>query len=230
MDKRKFKIYCYTNKTNNKKYIGQTYRTLLCRAGTDGSRYKNPELADDDPNQHLFWKAIYKYGWNNFIPSILEDNLTLEEANEREQYWIAYYHTWIEDPQCWGYNLQPGGNNHTCSDETKRKISEKTSGEKNPFYGKHHSEETIQQIIKRNKARKGKFKHSEETKKRMSENKMGEKHPRAKKVLCIETNIIYGSIREAARETGQKSPTGINDCCHGLSQTAGGYHWKIVEE
>lgn len=228
-DERKFKIYCYTNIHNNKKYIGQTYRTLACRAGEGGKRYKNPELEDDDLNQFMFWKAIYKYGWESFIPSILEDNLTLQEANEREKYWIAYYHTWVDDPQCWGYNLQPGGENHTASEATKEKLREKFSGEKNPFYGKHHTEETKQKLRETFLGKPG-HKHTEETKKKLSEDRMGAKHHNAKKVLCVETGIIYGSIREAARETGQKSPTGVNDCCHGLRHTAGGYHWKLIEE
>lgn len=46
----------------------------------------------------------------NFSHEIIEDNiLTLGEANKREQYWISFYHTWINDPQCRGYNLTIGG-------------------------------------------------------------------------------------------------------------------------
>lgn len=164
-----YKIYCYTNLINNKKYIGQTCHSLKERAGVEGIKYKNPKLADDDPNQYNFWKAIKKYGWNNFVPSILEDNLTLEEANSREQYWIAYYHTWVEDPLCWGYNLESGGKNCQMSQETKDKISNSMKRENNPFYGKHHSEESKQKISEKNKGRKW----SEEQKRKMSEQRKG---------------------------------------------------------
>ena len=226
-NEKKYIIYCYRNKINNKKYIGQTCYTLRERSGLQGIRYKNPELANDDPKQPCFWRAICKYGWDNFESSILESNLTLEEANIKEQYWIAYYHTWIEDPLCWGYNLQKGGNNHQVAQETKQKLSEKFSGENNPFYGHHHTDEVKQRISQARSTQPGR-KQTEATRKKLSEDRMGEKHHNAKKVLCVETGIIYGSIREAARENNQKSPTGINDCCHGRRQTAGGFHWKLL--
>lgn len=44
-------------------------------------------------------------------------------------------------------------------------------------------------------------------------------------VLCIETGIVYPSIREAYRQTGAKN---IYMCCSGIRHTAGGYHWKYA--
>lgn len=225
---KKYMVYCYTNKQNNKKYIGQTCRSLKERAGDNGIRYKNPDLADNDPNQYCFWKAICKYGWDNFSSEILKNNLTLEEANYWEEYYIQYFHTWMGDSDCWGYNLQKGGSNHEVSEETKQKSREKFTGEKNPFFEKTHTQEVKDKIIKAHLGKPG-HKMSEETRRKLSEDRMGAKHHNAKKVLCVETGIIYGSIREAARETNQKSPTGVNDCCHGKRQTAGGYHWQLIE-
>lgn len=48
----------------------------------------------------------------------------------------------------------------------------------------------------------------------------------AKKILCVETNIIYDSIDEAAKSVGLKSHGGINLCCLGKQSTAGGLHWE----
>ena len=68
----------------------------------------------------IFRSAIDKYGWDSFSHEILEDGiLTLEEANEREKYWIAHYHTFIRDPECRGYNMTPGGG---ASDMVKQTI------------------------------------------------------------------------------------------------------------
>lgn len=46
-----------------------------------------------------------------------------------------------------------------------------------------------------------------------------------KSVLCIETNIIYPSVREAAKQTGADRSS-ISACCKGKQKTTKGYHWK----
>lgn len=48
-----------------------------------------------------------------------------------------------------------------------------------------------------------------------------------KSVKCIETNVIYNSITEAEKQTGY---THISDVCLGTRKTAGGYHWKFVQQ
>ena len=51
----------------------------------------------------------------------------------------------------------------------------------------------------------------------------------SKKVLCVETGVIYSSIIEAYRQTGVGQKEIIN-VCKGKPhyKTAGGYHWKYV--
>ena len=44
-------------------------------------------------------------------------------------------------------------------------------------------------------------------------------------VICVETNIIYPSIREARRQTGIYN---IESCCLRKRNTAGGYHWQYA--
>ena len=74
-----------------------------------------------------------KYGYENFIPSLIEecdDNL----LDEREIYWIAFYNTTDKNL---GYNMTIGGGggdvwtNNPHKEETSRKISENNKG-------KHH--------------------------------------------------------------------------------------------
>ena len=48
-----------------------------------------------------------------------------------------------------------------------------------------------------------------------------------KKVLCIETNIIYDSIHEAGIKNNIR-PAMISRCCNGNRKTVHGYHWKFI--
>ena len=57
-----------------------------------------------------FYNAINKYGWNNFKHEILKDNLTIDEANEWEEYYIKAYNSQVD-----GFNLDSGGLNHLHS-------------------------------------------------------------------------------------------------------------------
>ena len=50
-----------------------------------------------------------------------------------------------------------------------------------------------------------------------------------KKVICVETGIIYNSIKEAAKAVGAFS-SNICNCLAGRYKTSGGYHWAYYEE
>lgn len=50
-----------------------------------------------------------------------------------------------------------------------------------------------------------------------------------KKILCIETNKIYDNATEAERDTNI-SKCNIGRVCQGKRKTAGGYHWRYIEE
>lgn len=113
-----YTIYRHINKVNGKSYIGQTCQKLSKR-WKSGAGYTKE-------HQPAFYSAIQKYGWDNFEHEVLVDKIkTLDEANEQEKYWIAYYHTWIYDPKCNGYNITRGGDGspgHVMSEKTKLKI------------------------------------------------------------------------------------------------------------
>ena len=67
--------------------------------------------------------AIQKYGWHNFDHIILKEHLTLKDALEWEKYYIKEYHTWVQDPKCWGYNITPGGEGYKDpSEETRERM------------------------------------------------------------------------------------------------------------
>lgn len=115
------------------------------------------------------------------------------------------------------------GKSHKQSEEAKMKISKSQKGNKH-WLGKHHSEGTKRKIseAKKGKSTWNKGKHfSEDTKRKKSE-KYG------RNVLCIETNTIYYSARQAAIDLGL-SRKNILRVCHGDRKTHGGYHWKYVD-
>lgn len=191
-------VYKHTCKDNGKVYIGLTGMSLIERTGNNGEGYLHKKK-NGNWVQPQIARAIIKYGWDNFDHEILFANLTKEEADKKEKEMIDFYDS--RNPQK-GYNTREGGSNGPLSEETKQKLKEtmegRYDGEKNPFYGRKHSEETKEAIRKKNKihasnrdisgennpmygrkltaeeikkrseAQKGK-RHSEESKKKMSE-------------------------------------------------------------
>lgn len=51
---------------------------------------------------------------------------------------------------------------------------------------------------------------------------------KVKPVKCVETGVIYNSVRAAERET-KCSSSGISKACKGIYLTCGGFHWEYVE-
>ena len=202
-------VYMHKNKVNGKMYIGITSRRPEVRWGNNGSQYtstKNP----------CFHSAIKKYGWDNFEHIILFEHLTEEEAKSKERELIAEYHTCVYDDNKMGYNMTFGGEGllgHVASEETRRKMSECRLGEKNAFYGKHHTEESKKKL---SDALKGKLAgennpfygqtHSEETKQLLSEYasaRIGDKNPNYENhALAGENHPWYG--KHLPEETKQK--------------------------
>lgn len=52
---------------------------------------------------------------------------------------------------------------------------------------------------------------------------------RCKPVICIETKIIYKSMKNASKIT-KTCESSIRKVCEGINKTAGGYHWKYVDK
>lgn len=81
-------IYCYTNKINGKKYIGQTINPQL-RYNAHKSNYKNPNHKEYNS---LIHKAFRKYGFDNFIYEVLVKGIDdINVLNELEIYYIKKF-------------------------------------------------------------------------------------------------------------------------------------------
>lgn len=95
-------VYCFTNKINGKQYIGQSMN-IEKRYSDHKTRPWTKSCKDKDT---AFYKALVKYGFNNFDFSIIDenDNYTKEDLNKLEIYYIDKFDTYFK-----GYNLTPGG-------------------------------------------------------------------------------------------------------------------------
>lgn len=160
--------------TNGKKYVGQTIHSAQERF----TQHCKPS----ETNCRLLNRAIAAHGKENFTVSVLESVTTVKELDEREMFWIAELGTLSPN----GYNLNGGGNGKgIVSDETKGLISAtmrgKMAGNKNPFYGKTHTEETRRKMRENHWDMRGEMNpnygknFSAEHRRKLSEAKAGEK-------------------------------------------------------
>ena len=221
-----YTVYQHINKINGKIYIGITSRIPEIRWGANGSNYKS--------SPH-FYSAIQKYGWNNFEHNILFENLTKEQACEKEQELIKQFNSMNRK---YGYNSTSGGEIFTMNEETKQKISQALKGNTN---GANHpcSEKKRQKISQAQKDRtfteEHKQKLSEAAKKRhvpCSDEKkkiLSKSYPHKRKVYCEETNTIYESVQECARQLNLEA-TNISKVCRGKGKTVKGYHLKYFND
>ena len=167
-------IYCYTNKINGKKYVGQAVNFKKRHQQHLATSYNKNKRDYNVP----FHNAIRKYGIDNFEVEILKENLKTKcLLNFWECYFIDKFDLLSKNNK--GYNVASGGHNGNpmagktdeWMEEFKRKQSEKNSGENNYWYGKKLSEEHRKHISE-NHALKGKH-LSEETKQKLSESMKG---------------------------------------------------------
>lgn len=105
-------IYLIRNKINDKVYVGQSIN--ISERLSDHKRIATNDLTNISP----LYLAMRKYGIDNFIYTVLEE-CSAEQLDEREIYWIKYYHSCIYDPAAHGYNLTWGGsgNQHLTKEQ-----------------------------------------------------------------------------------------------------------------
>lgn len=130
-------IYIYKNKINGKIYVGKT-------SNLERRKIEHLYRSKNNKQNNYFHNAIIKYGLDNFTYEIIYECQDELEAYQKEQYYIEMYKS---NDRTIGYNSTIGGDGvRQMTEATKKKISDarkgKYLGEENPFYGKHHSEET----------------------------------------------------------------------------------------
>lgn len=226
--------YCVYKHTSpsGKVYIGITSRepTIRWRNG------KGYELCT------AFNRAIEKYGWENIRHEILYESLDKETACAKEQELIAEHRS--NEPE-YGYNLTSGGEHYEANAEWRERLSKSLKKyyeehpEKREKIGNDHRGKRLTEEHKR-KVGEGMKRYYElhpecrakcgdgvRGKKRGAEfsRKLGER--KSKQVRCIETQIVYKSIKEAGEALGTHY-MGITNQLHGRAKTCKGLTFEYV--
>ena len=226
-------------------YVGITSQKPTERWKNNGDGYKRCPI---------FYRAIQKYGWENFEHQVFASNLTKEEAENMEMTLIEKLETQNRN---FGYNILEGGSSPVLTEEIKQKISKSKLGKLNPMYGRKHTEEEKENLRNkmlgennprygihlseeiRNKISKSLTgrKASEEARRNQSQAQIGllkgRKRPEgggrpAKKIRCVETGKTFDSVAEAARYYNIGGKSNISRCAKGIQKTSGGFHWEYV--
>ncbi|NWK11317.1 NUMOD3 domain-containing DNA-binding protein [Clostridium cadaveris] len=231
-------IYKIRNKINNKIYFGQTiqkrgfYGRYFYKGDADIERvfkfHLHLKYNNKPYNEHLL-NAISKYGFDCWDVDTQFDIASSEdELNKLEGLYIKSYKTYIRK---FGYNNKFGGDSNKLTGETKLKISRRAKlrvGNLNPFYGKHHSEET-KDIIRQEKKGK-KFSHEINMKK----GRKGSEHASARKIICINTNEVFNYLGDACVKYNLNRGH-LCECCQGKRKSCGNIKgmklvWKYYDD
>ena len=185
-----YTVYRLENIVTKKNYIGMTSLKPKIRWRKEYGGKMNEAIATYPLD--LCWKKHIEFQTPN-----------KEQALELESELMKWY-----DSVYNGYNVSEYGSGYfKRSEESKQKMSDNHadfSGEKNPMFGKHHSEET-----------KNKIRENTPSKPVLQFSKDGK--------LIAE----YPSTKEAERKTGCNQGH-ICSCCKGKYKSAGGYIWMYA--
>lgn len=175
-------IYSATNKINGKRYIGKTKFEPPTHRWNQHLTAAKKGPKDNKRFQPYFHRAIRKHGRDNFSFEIIAtfDDKDVDAWMQAEIDLIAKHETRNRDK---GYNLTDGGDGvpgWKASPAVRRRMSERRKGKyvgnKNPFWGKRHSDRVRKLLSEKAAKRTGRRnpfhgrRHSKASRSRMAEN------------------------------------------------------------
>ena len=218
-------VYLLIDETNDMKYIGK--RSCKCKPEDDvnymsSSKYVPKEQCDKIvlAEFNTAKEAVaYEIELHNRFDVAVND----EFYNRAKQTSTGWDTTGINS---WNKGIP-------CTEETKQKLSEALKGRviseeskikiSKALKGHKSSELQKKQIAKTNSKRVW----SKESIDKMKQSKKGQG---SKKILCVETGVVFNSVKEALAFIGRKVGSSISNVCNGKRKTTGGYHWKYYNE
>ena len=204
-------IYKITNKINQKVYIGKTEQ----RNPENRWKEHQRESTRIRSSSRALYRALNKYGIDNFIFSIIEET---DIPNEREEYYIQYFDSYHN-----GYNETLGGDgsaylNLPEQDICKYYLQTKSLSKAAQKFG--CDRKTIDKIL---------YKHNIEKiplTETMIANAINKKAVAQIDKNTNEIICIFESVAEAERAMHCNGH--IKDVCKGKRKTTGGFKWKYV--
>lgn len=235
--KNTYSIYKITNTMNDKLYIGQTAFGIEKRFKEHTNKAKSGNY-----NHRPLYSAMNKYGIENFNIELIENGLSKEEANEREQYWISFYSTYNDN----GYNATIGGDDggtHSCTvyqiDMNTLKVIKKfeSTREAARNYAKNGNNAPINKVClgKSNSAYGFYWCYENNYETFIKEKELTNKTKETKKVKKVEqydltTNEIINTYDSAWLAENELNVTHghIKRVCNGERKSYKGYGWRYV--
>ena len=184
-------------------------------------------------------KEIIKVGFSSFESTLeYESKLISKYINDplNENYYIPNkgFHTYgRKRTKKEKERLSEIHSGKIISSETRKKISNATSGKNNPMYGKSHTSDTISKMKEKATGRV----FSNETKQKLSELRSGKNHhffgkPRLdlqKHIYQYSKDGIFVKEWKSIKEAGESlniSRGNISNCCSGRIKTYKGFKWE----
>ena len=202
-------IYQIINLINQKRYIGKTEKINP----NDRWREHLKDAKREYRNNRALYKAINKYGAENFTFEILEQT---DSPNEREQYYIQYFDTYHN-----GYNETLGGDGASYLELPEQEICKyyltHSLKETSSFFG--HDKESIKKVLYKNNIP---MRDGSNSRILASSYAVAQIDPKTDEIIHI-----FSSVHEAEKATGNTQH--ISDVVHGRRKTCKGYKWKKIE-
>lgn len=218
-------VYKIENKITGKVYIGSTVNFKRRKSEHFG------ELKRKTHHSSKMQVDYDRYGEKSFKMSVIEECEEDIRLN-REQYYIDLY-----DAAHKGYNTSESAFYNTVRPNID------ISGENNPFYGKHHSEETkrhLRDIWGKTREERSGWKHKAETIKKMSEKSSKSKNANATHVLQydLDGNFLkeWDCIADIVGFYGMSGSSHVSNCCkRNVGRTekfcrAKGFIWRYASK
>lgn len=210
-----YSLYKITNRENGNFYIGVTSHPLKKRWDEHVRHAKN------NVNNGIFYRAIRKYGKNNFSVELLFKEYNRKAAIESEILLILELNP--------AYNSTLGGDGtcgHKVSQETRKKMGKIHIGNKYNLGRKWTEEQKLLMSIKK----KGCLapivsKKMQETR---IKNCLDSSLSRRKSVICLNDKIIYSSVSDAGRAYNLHK-SNISAVCNGKRNSVFGLKFSFLE-